>query len=114
MNRKIDSDFETKTHCLGQTKGHSKMVKEWMPQPIPTKDNVNPDSMNIQQQQMAFNNRNNYTTSSRNKYIISSRNNYITSQEKQIHRTPDPKVVASTTDDLCECIIISYLVCNTD
>ncbi len=90
MNRQIDSNFGTETHRLGQAKGHSKMVKEWMPQPIPTKaprDNVYPDSMNTQQQQMDFNNR----------------NNYITSQEKQIHRTPEPEVAVSTTDDLCEC-----------
>ena len=90
MNKQIDSNFGTETHRLGQTKGHSKMVKEWMPQLIPTKaprDNVYQDSMNIQQQQMDFNNR----------------NNYITSQEKQIHRRQEPKVVATTTDDLCEC-----------
>ncbi len=90
MNKQIDSNFGTETHRLGQTKGHSKMVKEWMPQLIPTKaprDNVYPDSMNIQQQQMDFNNR----------------NNYITSQKKQIHRRLEPKVVATTTDDLCEC-----------
>ena len=94
VNKEIDSNFGTETHRLGQTKGHSKMIKEWMPQPILTKtprDNVNPDSMNIQQQQMDFYNR----------------NNYITSQEKQIHRTREPEVAVSTAnslpDDLCEC-----------
>ena len=95
MNKQIDSNFGTETHRLGgQTKGHSKMIKEWMPQPIPTKtpsENVDPDSMYFQQQQMDFYNR----------------NNYITSQEKQIHRTREPEVAASTAnplpDDLCEC-----------
>lgn len=90
VNKQIDSNFGTETHRLGQTKGHSKMIKEWMPRPMPTKaprDNVSPDSMYLQQQQMAF----------------SNRNNYITSQKKQTHRTQEPEVVASTTDDLCEC-----------
>ncbi len=94
MNKQIDSNFGTETHRLGgQTKGHSKMIKEWMPpQPIPTKvpsANVNPDSMYFQEQQMDF----------------SNRNNYIISQEKQIHRTREPEVAVSTAnslpDDLC-------------
>ncbi len=57
MNKQIDSNFGTETHHLRQTKEHSKMIKEWMPQPIPTKapsENVNPDSTNIQKQQMDF------------------------------------------------------------
>ncbi len=94
MNNQIDGNFGTETHRLGQTKGHSKMIKEWMPQPIPTKvpsDNVNPDSMYFQQQQMDF----------------SNRKNYIISQEKQIHRTREPEVAVYTAnslpDDLCEC-----------
>ncbi len=107
MNKQIDSNFGTETHHYGQTKQHSKMIKEWMPpQPIPSKSpsyNVNADLTNIQKQQMD----------------LSNRYNYITSQKKEIiYRTQEPKLAVSTTDSLpddlrkCTYLAISYFGCT--